>query len=82
MIKQTAHFQNMRKMALDHKPLTVEKRTVLEHQHVPEIEKIDVYHQKGGYQALKKILKNKIPRQKVIEDVTASGLRGRGGAGR
>ncbi|MFO1200646.1 MAG: NADH-quinone oxidoreductase subunit NuoF [Burkholderiaceae bacterium] len=39
------------------------------------------YEQRGGYQALRKILAEKIPPEQVIADVKASGLRGRGGAG-
>ncbi len=35
----------------------------------------------GGYEALKKIINEKIPPEKVIEEVKLSGLRGRGGAG-
>jgi NADH-quinone oxidoreductase subunit F len=35
----------------------------------------------GGYEAWKKILVEKMPREQVIESVKASGLRGRGGAG-
>ena len=35
----------------------------------------------GGYEALKKILNDKIPQEQVIEEVKNSGLRGRGGAG-
>lgn len=39
------------------------------------------YLKSGGYQALKKILDQKMPPEDVIEEVKASGLRGRGGAG-
>ncbi len=39
------------------------------------------YLKSGGYQALKKILNQKMPPEDVIEEVKASGLRGRGGAG-
>jgi NADH-quinone oxidoreductase subunit F len=35
----------------------------------------------GGYEAWRKILKEKIPPEAVIEEVKSSGLRGRGGAG-
>ena len=38
------------------------------------------YEQFGGYQAWRKILAEKPPREQVIETVKASGLRGRGGA--
>ena len=43
-------------------------------------ETIDVYMENGGYQALAKALREHTPEQ-LIEMVTASGLRGRGGAG-
>jgi NADH-quinone oxidoreductase subunit F len=39
------------------------------------------YQRIGGYEAWKKILAEKVPRETVIEQVKASGLRGRGGAG-
>ncbi len=42
---------------------------------------MESYLKSGGYQALKKILNEKIPPEDVIEIVKASGLRGRGGAG-
>ena len=35
----------------------------------------------GGYEAWRKILREKTPREAIIEEVKASGLRGRGGAG-
>ncbi len=42
---------------------------------------IDVYRSLGGYEVWERILKEKTPPEKIIEDVKASGLRGRGGAG-
>ena len=39
------------------------------------------YQARGGYQALRKILSEKTPQNDVIDEVKASGLRGRGGAG-
>jgi NADH-quinone oxidoreductase subunit F len=39
------------------------------------------YEKRGGYAALKKILSEKIPPEKVIAEVKTSALRGRGGAG-
>jgi NADH-quinone oxidoreductase subunit F len=42
--------------------------------------KVDVYLQQGGYQALKKALKEMTPGQ-VMEEVKKASLRGRGGAG-
>ena len=41
----------------------------------------DTYRKIGGYSAWEKILREKIPPEDVIEQVKASGLRGRGGAG-
>ncbi|MBN1692642.1 MAG: NADH-quinone oxidoreductase subunit NuoF [Dehalococcoidales bacterium] len=43
-------------------------------------ERIDDYIARGGYEALKKVLKEMTPQQ-VIDTLKASGLRGRGGAG-
>jgi len=42
---------------------------------------MESYLKSGGYQALKKILGDNVSREDVIEEVKASGLRGRGGAG-
>jgi len=42
---------------------------------------MESYLKSGGYQALKKILSDKMSPGDVIEQVKASGLRGRGGAG-
>ncbi|MDB5039251.1 MAG: NADH-quinone oxidoreductase subunit [Bacteriovoracaceae bacterium] len=81
MIKKTHHFKNMRAMAIQQTPLKSEKRILLEHEHVPEINKIDVYTSKGGYSALKKVFQNKMTPDSVIDLMKASGLRGRGGAG-
>jgi NADH-quinone oxidoreductase subunit F len=47
---------------------------------LPRSESIDVYLANGGYQGLRKALQDYTPEQ-LIEVVTASGLRGRGGAG-
>ncbi len=41
----------------------------------------DSYLKAGGYQAWRKILSEKMPREQVIDMVKQSGLRGRGGAG-
>ena len=41
---------------------------------------LDGYRKFGGYQAWEKILREQTPREKIIEEVKASGLRGRGGA--
>src|SRR3984957_9134356 len=43
--------------------------------------KIDTYRKIGGYEAGEKIVREKPPRETIIDAVKASGLRGRGGAG-
>ena len=43
--------------------------------------RLETYQSEGGYEALKKILRDKIPQGEIIEAVKQSGLRGRGGAG-
>ena len=42
---------------------------------------LENYLSVGGYEQLKKILKEKIPPEKIIEELKTSALRGRGGAG-
>jgi len=42
---------------------------------------LETYRRFGGYQAWETILREKTPREAIIEEVKASGLRGRGGAG-
>ncbi|MCL1895635.1 MAG: 4Fe-4S binding protein [Clostridiales bacterium] len=42
---------------------------------------IEDYIERGGYQALAKIIEEKLPPEQVIREVMDSGLRGRGGAG-
>jgi NADH-quinone oxidoreductase subunit F len=39
------------------------------------------YEARGGYSALRRLLTDKVPPEQVIQEVKASGLRGRGGAG-
>ena len=55
------------------------RKLLLEHINVPGIESYDVYRKNGGYRAVEKALKSMSP-QNVVEEVQASGLRGRGGA--
>ena len=43
--------------------------------------RLDAYVARGGYSALRKILSEKMPPDKVINEVKKSNLRGRGGAG-
>lgn len=56
------------------------RKLLLEHAHVPGIETFEVYRKHGGYRSVEKALKTMSP-QNVVEEVQASGLRGRGGAG-
>jgi NADH-quinone oxidoreductase subunit F len=57
-----------------------QKRIVLQNCGVIDPESIDDYLDSGGYQALEKVLRGVSPVE-VIDQVTKSGLRGRGGAG-
>ena len=43
--------------------------------------RLETYQSDGGYEALKKILNEKVAQEEIIEAVKKSGLRGRGGAG-
>lgn len=56
-----------------------ELKLLLEHAHDPAYATLKGYLAKNGYQGLTKALK--MERQAVIDEVKASGLRGRGGAG-
>lgn len=56
-----------------------ERKLLLEHAHDPKYQTLDGYKAKGGYKALEKAVK--MERQAIIDEVKASGLRGRGGAG-
>jgi NADH-quinone oxidoreductase subunit F len=53
---------------------------LLRHRDIPDLHRLDVYLQHGGYEAFKKAVTTMTP-QEVIDEVKASGLRGRGGAG-
>jgi NADH-quinone oxidoreductase subunit F len=53
--------------------------TLLRNIGVPDVQRLDVYRARGGYQGLRKALE-KSPAE-VVDVVKASGLRGRGGAG-
>jgi NADH-quinone oxidoreductase subunit F len=50
------------------------------HRDIPEIKKLNVYQKNGGFEALKKAVTTMQPKQ-LVDEVKASGLRGRGGAG-
>jgi bidirectional [NiFe] hydrogenase diaphorase subunit len=57
-----------------------QKKIVLEYSGKLDPERIEAYIAVGGYGALLKVLNEMTPQQ-VIEQITRSGLRGRGGAG-
>ncbi len=62
--------------------MTVQQNlTCFEPLHLPESWKLETYEKIGGYEAWRKILAEKTPRESIIDAVKASGLRGRGGAG-
>jgi NADH-quinone oxidoreductase subunit F len=60
--------------------LSKQRRIVLRNCGIIDPESIDDYLGAGGYKALETVLHNMSPRE-VIDEVTSSGLRGRGGAG-
>jgi NADH-quinone oxidoreductase subunit F len=53
---------------------------LLRHRQIPDIARLDVYRQNGGWEAFHKAVTSMQP-DEVTEVVKASGLRGRGGAG-
>jgi len=53
---------------------------LLRHRDIPDIGKLETYLKHGGFETFKKALTNLKPQQ-LIDEVKASGLRGRGGAG-
>lgn len=55
-------------------------KVLTKNMHVPNLTRIDVYESVGGYQALRKTLREYSPAD-IIDIVRKSGLRGRGGAG-
>jgi NADH-quinone oxidoreductase subunit F len=57
-----------------------ETRILTEHMERPDLHRIAVYEELGGYRALRKALKDMEP-EEVLSELEESGLRGRGGAG-
>jgi len=53
---------------------------LLRHRDIPDIQNIEVYKQNGGFESLRKAVTTLQPKQ-IVEELKASGLRGRGGAG-
>jgi NADH-quinone oxidoreductase subunit F len=58
----------------------VTEKVLFRNMGIPDSWEIDVYESRGGYQGLRKALKEHTPAE-LIEIVKQSGLRGRGGAG-
>ena len=56
------------------------EKVLLRNIEVPDSHTLAVYKSRGGYRALEQVLRGMSP-EKLIEEVKASGLRGRGGAG-
>jgi NADH-quinone oxidoreductase subunit F len=56
-----------------------EYKLLFEHSHDPEFKTLKGYQAKGGYKGLEKAFR--MERQAIIDEIKASGLRGRGGAG-
>ena len=57
-----------------------EAYVLLRHREVPDLDQLEVYRQNGGFEALRKAINSMKPAE-VTQEVKASGLRGRGGAG-
>ncbi len=53
---------------------------LLRHRQIPDLDRLEVYMQHGGFEAFKKAVTTMKP-EEVVEEVFQSGLRGRGGAG-
>jgi NADH-quinone oxidoreductase subunit F len=53
---------------------------ILRHRDIPELDRLDVYLQNGGFKAFKQVVTEQSP-QAIVDIVKESELRGRGGAG-
>ncbi len=53
---------------------------ILRHRDIPDIKNIETYKNNAGFESFKKVVTSMQPQQ-VVDEVKASGLRGRGGAG-
>src|SRR3989344_2752609 len=61
--------------------LTMANELCFKNLHLDQPWRLSVYQGSGGYEVWKKILKEKTPAEKIIEELKKSALRGRGGAG-
>ena len=55
-------------------------KLLLKHDHISNLNLIEVYKQQGGYSSAEKAIKT-LSAEAIVEEVKKSGLRGRGGAG-
>jgi len=53
---------------------------LLRHREIPDLNRLQVYRENGGFKAFEKVVTTMQPAE-VVDVVKASGLRGRGGAG-
>lgn len=53
---------------------------LLRHRDIPDLDRLEVYLERGGFEAYKKVVTEHSPSE-IVDVVKASGLRGRGGAG-
>jgi len=58
----------------------VPEHIVLRHREIPGLDRLETYLAQGGFEAFRNAVTGRTPAQ-VIDEVKASGLRGRGGAG-
>ena len=65
---------------IDEEALEKQVRIAIENCGIINPERLEEYIEKGGYEGLEKCLKE-LSQKEVIEEIKASGLRGRGGAG-
>jgi len=60
--------------------MSQQEYVLLRHRSIPDIDRLEVYRQNGGFEAFRKAVTS-MQRADVLNEVKASGLRGRGGAG-
>ena len=78
-LKLAPHLQE-KELSMDLPFFTKQRRVVLKHLGSSDPEDLGEYVANGGYQALMKVLFEMTPQQ-VLDEITKSGLRGRGGGG-